>query len=453
MPSRGGRSGGQKRLSFQSTSSHSSHKRKRSVSPPTSPLLHLPSSPPSSPHSPALPRAIQHVHLGSWQLDSWHYSPYPADYQREQLWVCEHCLRYTRSANTMKQHEASTNTACDGRPIGRLAYDDSERGVAVYEVDGGGSDADVLYCQCLCLLSKLFIQHKTVYYDVNPFLFYILILTEPAVDSGGSERLAAYFSKEKTTTEHNNLACIVTLPHMQQKGYGRFLIQLSYQLTLHAARTYGRRETGGPERPLSELAVISYTSYWCDEVSRMLAGGRVGTFMSLREMAQLTAIERSDVMSALQALGVECTEREGEMGVRVSRDVRQRMCRRVDEEEVKRVERGDIVFDTDCLRLDRGQREEGEEAGEEFEQGEESKQIHDLTDEGMDEDNEEKAEGEVQDVVVRKVRRKGGKRRSLVVSARKSSKLKRPVKRKARLYDEEEWEGDSDDDSEEDADD
>ena len=39
------------------------------------------------------------------------------------------------------------------------------------EVDGARAS---VYCQNLCLLSKLFLDHKTLYYDVEPFLFYIL---------------------------------------------------------------------------------------------------------------------------------------------------------------------------------------------------------------------------------------------------------------------------------------
>ena len=31
-----------------------------------------------------------------------------------------------------------------------------------------------MYCQNLCLLSKLFLDHKSLYYDVDPFLFYVL---------------------------------------------------------------------------------------------------------------------------------------------------------------------------------------------------------------------------------------------------------------------------------------
>jgi len=43
--------------------------------------------------------------------------------------------------------------------------------VAVFEVDGKRHKT---YCQNLCLLSKLFLDHKTLYYDVDPFLFYVL---------------------------------------------------------------------------------------------------------------------------------------------------------------------------------------------------------------------------------------------------------------------------------------
>ena len=43
--------------------------------------------------------------------------------------------------------------------------------IAVFEVDGSKHK---IYCQSLCLLSKLFLDHKTLYYDVDPFLFYVL---------------------------------------------------------------------------------------------------------------------------------------------------------------------------------------------------------------------------------------------------------------------------------------
>ena len=46
------------------------------------------------------------------------------------------------------------------------------------------------YAQNLCLLAKLFLDHKTLYYDTDPFLFYVM--TE--FDSHGFH-IVGYFSK------------------------------------------------------------------------------------------------------------------------------------------------------------------------------------------------------------------------------------------------------------------
>ena len=60
------------------------------------------------------------------------------------------------------------------------------------QVDGNVS---TIYCQNLCLLAKLFLDHKTLYYDVEPFLFYVLTQN----DSKGCH-LVGYFSKVHTVT-------------------------------------------------------------------------------------------------------------------------------------------------------------------------------------------------------------------------------------------------------------
>ena len=49
---------------------------------------------------------------------------------------------------------------------------------------------DQVYCQNLCLLAKLFLDHKTLYFDVEPFLFYVM--TEN--DHSGCH-IVGYFSK------------------------------------------------------------------------------------------------------------------------------------------------------------------------------------------------------------------------------------------------------------------
>lgn len=67
----------------------------------------------------------------------------------------------------------------------------------------------------------MFLDHKTLYYDVEPFLFYVM--TES--DSTGAH-FVGYFSKEKRSP-HFNVSCIMTLPVRQRKGWGNLLIDFS----------------------------------------------------------------------------------------------------------------------------------------------------------------------------------------------------------------------------------
>jgi MOZ/SAS family len=79
-----------------------------------------------------------------------------------------------------------------------------------------------IYCQNLCLLSKMFLDHKSLFYDVEPFLFYVM--TE--ADEGGA-RFVGYFSKEKRSPKDFNVSCIMTLPVRQRRGWGNLLIDFS----------------------------------------------------------------------------------------------------------------------------------------------------------------------------------------------------------------------------------
>ncbi len=55
-------------------------------------------------------------------------------------------------------------------PPGKEIY--QKGSLSVFEVDGKDFK---LYCQCLCLIAKLFLDHKTLYYDVMPFMFYVFL--------------------------------------------------------------------------------------------------------------------------------------------------------------------------------------------------------------------------------------------------------------------------------------
>ena len=128
---------------------------------------------------------IETIVMGSWLVAAWYYSPFPAEYSDvETLYVCEFCLSYMKKRKTYQKHR----TECTCRqPPGREIYRHED--ISVYELDGKEHRA---YCQKLCLLAKLFLDHKTLYYDVTPFYFYVVA----KVDSHGAH-IVGYFSKEK----------------------------------------------------------------------------------------------------------------------------------------------------------------------------------------------------------------------------------------------------------------
>jgi hypothetical protein len=128
---------------------------------------------------------IEKIFMGGWEVECWYFSPYPDEYaEADTLHVCEFCLKYMRKKKTFRKHTADCPMK---QPPGKEIY--RELGLSVYEVDG---KEHRVYCQNLCLLAKLFLDHKTLYYDVDPFYFYIIC----EVDDSGSH-IVGYFSKEK----------------------------------------------------------------------------------------------------------------------------------------------------------------------------------------------------------------------------------------------------------------
>jgi len=229
---------------------------------------------------------ISKIILGKYEVCAWYFSPFPEEYSQEEcLFVCEFCLTYCKNVRTYRRHKCN----CAWRtPPGDEIY--REKDLSVFEVDG---KEHRVYCQNLCLLAKLFLDHKTLYYDVEPFIFYIIT----HVDAEGAH-IVGYFSKEKVSAEDYNLACILTFPQYQKHGYGKFIISLSYELSKR------ERKTGSPEKPLSDLGKISYRSYWTYILMSLLAEADNRKSLGIREIAQITAIKTEDIISTLQSLNM-----------------------------------------------------------------------------------------------------------------------------------------------------
>lgn len=228
------------------------------------------------------PSKIKCISFGGWEIDTWYAAPYPEEYSRNRvLYICEFCLKYMGSDYVAWRHKLKCPMK---HPPGDEIYRDGS--VSVFEVDGRKNPA---YCQNLCLLAKLFLGSKTLYYDVEPFLFYIM--TE--YDELGCH-FVGYFSKEKRPSSLNNVSCILTLPIHQRKGYGNLLIDFSYLLTRV------EKKTGSPEKPLSDMGLVSYRNYWRLVLCYLLRDHEGP--LSISDIADHTGMTADDIVAALEAL-------------------------------------------------------------------------------------------------------------------------------------------------------
>lgn len=237
-----------------------------------------------NPHEVARVRNINGVIMGRFQIEPWYFSPYPIELTDEDVvYIDDFTLQYFGSK---KQYERYRRKCTLRHPPGNEIYRDDY--VSFFEIDGRKQRT---WCRNLCLLSKLFLDHKTLYYDVDPFLFYCMTRRDEL-----GHHLVGYFSKEKESADGYNVACILTLPQYQRMGYGRLLIEFSYELSKQEGKV------GSPEKPLSDLGLLSYRAYWADMLITILADH--GREITIDEISSMTSMTTTDILHTAKTLNI-----------------------------------------------------------------------------------------------------------------------------------------------------
>ena len=257
------------------------------------------------------------------------YWPEPNLYIDE-LYICEFCLRFYRTKRELLHHCAKCLLRA---PPGDEIYRGAD-GIGMWEVDGA---KEKQYCQNLCYLAKMFLDHKTLNYDVDLFLFFVMT----KVDAHG-HHVVGYFSKEKHSEVGYNLACILSIPCYQRTGFGRFLIQFSYELSKI------EKKVGHPEKPLSDLGLLSYRSYWTWVLLGVLrelpADSEEGQSISVMDVIRRTSIRPEDVMATLQMLGLLKHVQGGGVSLVYNRDFVEAEFARQDSKPGPRVDPARIIW-------------------------------------------------------------------------------------------------------------
>ena len=211
-------------------------------------------------------------------MEAWYHANYPREYHGRIIYTCPFCLSFYARKGEYEAHSERCQVRC---PPGDEIYRDET--LSVFEFD---AKQQKVYTENLCYLAKLYLDHKNIEREIEAFYFYVLCERRPE-----GQFIVGYFSKEKESL--NNLSCILVLPTRQRSGYGKFLIDFSYQLSLI------ERKSGGPERPFSYFGHVTYVSYWTNKILNLLLDNQ-DQHVSIEEISDRTAITVEDIQYVLE---------------------------------------------------------------------------------------------------------------------------------------------------------
>lgn len=204
------------------------------------------------------------------------------------LYVCPFCFKFTDVKLEWEQHM----NCCRFKSSlpGKVMYNDGE--LIIRKVRGVDHK---LFCQCMCLMAKFFLDNKSIFYDLDYFDFYVAyqVLDRIEVPMG-------FYSRELLSWESNNLSCICVLPCYQKRGIGTKLIDFSYKLSEY------EQQISGPEKPFSPLGKITYLKYWCKKLALSFIYGSLSTktHVTLQLISESMGLRTEDILLTLSFLGV-----------------------------------------------------------------------------------------------------------------------------------------------------
>ncbi|KAF2739523.1 acyl-CoA N-acyltransferase [Polyplosphaeria fusca] len=281
------------------------------------------STPNATPKAATADPNVFEVVFGTLLIKPW----YPSFYAESlvgrsvpRLYVCHVCFKYSKELLHFLAHLRACASRSAGPP-GQVVY--AKDGLELWEMDG---EQERLYAQNLSLFAKLFLDTKSVFYDVGTFLYYLLVAERPNPEirtamgvhgmeagAGGDgegagagasasareeKQVVGFFSKEKMSWDNNNLACILVFPPWQKQGLGQVLMGASYEISRREGRL------GGPEKPLSDLGRRAYIHYWSTTLARAILGAPSKKTLTVLDLRNETYIVPEDIIATLQAMDV-----------------------------------------------------------------------------------------------------------------------------------------------------
>ncbi|KAE9550949.1 hypothetical protein FO519_005838 [Halicephalobus sp. NKZ332] len=236
------------------------------------------------------------IHTNKFRIKTLYSGLFPEALQTpSDLYICDLCLQGFLQKYQFDDHMDRCEV---DSPPGKEIYRDDEYKVSVFEVDAVQAST---YTMMLCAWARCYIDHKALWQDIEPFLFYVLVRRD---GNSRRNRFVGYFSKQKYQHSQCNLCCLLILPCYQGFGYGRFLIDFSFLLSKV------EKIPGTPERPLSEAADVLYYKYYVDsfyetvfgvyyELTKKGENPEQNHPLTLGWLEEKTAINKTDLLKVL----------------------------------------------------------------------------------------------------------------------------------------------------------